>query len=354
MRHWIVSAPFDLGFVLGPAMAATAAVLLIPALQSPQLPLWGWIVVTLSVDVAHTWTTLYVTYLDPEAYGRRKSLFLCVPLACLAAGALAYAVGTSFAVKVYTYAAVWHFVRQQYGFMRFYKRVRREREALDAWIDGAAVYAATLYPVFYWHCEPARSTAAWFATRGFFNLPETWLPAGRCLYASALILFVLRQGFLLVRGRDVNWGKAGVIVTTAAAWYTGMVALNSTFAFLIAIGITHGIPYYALVWLYGHRKWSGDPSWRRLLFAKSLAGVLLFLSIAWIISYVEMGVLSALTGSHTGAYFELTREFPISAGSSAVLLPVLFMFQTTHYVLDAYIWRLNAANPNLEGLIFRE
>src|SRR3712207_5118006 len=75
---WIVSPRFDIA-LLGVPAAGTALLLLTPAdtgMADGLVPLWAFLLLVVAVDVAHVWATLYLSYLDREAFARRRLLFL--------------------------------------------------------------------------------------------------------------------------------------------------------------------------------------------------------------------------------------------------------------------------------------
>ncbi|MFH4043607.1 hypothetical protein WAI98_20490, partial [Acinetobacter baumannii] len=45
-------------------------------------------------------------------------------------------------------------------------------------------------------------------------------------------------------------GKDIVVATTAICWYLGIVAFNSDYAFTVTNVIIHGVPYFALIYVY--------------------------------------------------------------------------------------------------------
>ena len=59
---WIVSRRFDVGLILGPPLLAVLVVLLVPTLRASDVPLWGWLVFVVCIDVAHVYASLYRTY----------------------------------------------------------------------------------------------------------------------------------------------------------------------------------------------------------------------------------------------------------------------------------------------------
>ena len=48
----------------------------------------------------------------------------------------------------------------------------------------------------------------------------------------------------------LNIGKDIVVATTAICWYVGIVVFNSDYAFTVTNVIIHGVPYFALIYVY--------------------------------------------------------------------------------------------------------
>ncbi|MFX7784540.1 hypothetical protein ABTJ92_20165, partial [Acinetobacter baumannii] len=85
---------------------------------------------------------------------RSSSLLVSVPVFCWLAGFLLYLQGAGAFWSALAYLAVFHFVRQQYGFLRIYSR--HEPGGFARKIDAALIYLATRYPLAYWHAHIPR------------------------------------------------------------------------------------------------------------------------------------------------------------------------------------------------------
>jgi len=121
-QPWIYRAPADLVFILAPAFVVTAAVLLFPEYFSGETSPLAWILLVVGIDVAHVYSTLFRTYFDREARKRYRELLVGIPIACWVGGVVLYGSGKFVFWRVLAYLAVFHFVRQQYGFFRLYAR----------------------------------------------------------------------------------------------------------------------------------------------------------------------------------------------------------------------------------------
>ena len=144
-----------------------------------------------------------------------------------------------------------------------------------------------------------------------------------------------------------------MVASTALTWYVGIVTFNSDFAFTITNVVAHGVPYMALVWLYGRRKWSGTRSWREWLHHPAFVPVFLGLILA--LGYFEESIWDMFIWRERGSLYpgaEISQQLPDEA--FAAIVPLLVLPQATHYVLDAWIWKFDSSNPGLRYYLFLE
>src|ERR1700733_14759798 len=131
-----------------------------------SLPLWVWVSLILLVDVAHVYATLFRTYLHKDAFEKNRTFLLALPAACWIAGSLLYSLNDLFFWRVLAYLAVFHFIRQQFGFVVLYSRKDPPRLRTFRWLDCACVYIATIYPMLFWHTHMPRNFS-WFVAGDF-------------------------------------------------------------------------------------------------------------------------------------------------------------------------------------------
>ena len=224
-RPWLFSAPIDLAFLYIPVWSVWLLCLGLDAdtLARP-LPLWVWAVFIVGIDVAHVWSTLFRTYLDREEFGLHRLLLLHTPWIVFAFAFGLAAWSDLLFWRLLAYVALFHFIRQQFGFMALYRAVSGRRQPAKFFSDTAVIYLATLYPVLYWHATDDRAFS-WFVEGDFIRLPAffdavPWLEtACTALYAAVLLGWTAeewRQG-----AGAVAWGKILWLWTTAGTWYLG-------------------------------------------------------------------------------------------------------------------------------------
>jgi hypothetical protein len=340
---WLFSPRVDVCVFAGSA-AASLVLLWVGAragVLEEDSPDWAWVPAVLLVDVAHVYATAFRVYFDAEELRRRLWLYALVPALALVLGVALYSEGEALFWRTLAYLAVFHFVRQQYGWVALYRARLGERGRLGWWVDAAAVYMATLYPLIYWHAHLPRRFW-WFLAGDFAALPLWVEQAARPVYYLALGAYALRSAHAwLVRGAG-NPGKDVVVVTTAVCWYAGIVAFNSDYAFTVTNVVIHGVPYMALVWWYARRRAPQAATPYRWL----VRWPLVFLATLWLMAYVEELFWDRGVWHERGWLFGGAWD---ASALKTLLVPLLALPQVTHYVLDGFIWR-RKSNPQLSLL----
>jgi hypothetical protein len=353
VRPWLFSARLDLALFGGTAAIALGLALALAPRVGASEPAWVWITGVLLVDVAHVWATAFVVYLDPAEWRRRRLLYAGVPAACFAVAVAVYATAGPAALwRAVAYLAVFHFVRQQYGWVMLYRARGGLRGSRGRWIDGATIYAATLYPLLAWHASLPREFA-WMRPGDFVSGLPAWIAAAAgWVYAALLVAYVAHA----LRERPVIWGKHVVVATTAACWYVGIVGTNSDFAFTVTNVFIHGVPYLALVYLYARGAAAEAASARGAAAQivgsarrprRGARGLVAFLATLWLVAYLEE-LLWDRAVWHDRPW--LFGDGVDVGGAALVIVPLLLTPQLAHYVLDAFLWR-RSANPRLGRLL---
>lgn len=302
-----------------------------------DLPEWGWLAFVLVIDVAHVYSTLFRTYLDRAELRRRPARYAGVPLAAYAAGVALHLQGAAVFWRVLAYAALFHFVRQQVGWVAVYRAREGRPGRLDRFLDDSVIYAATLYPVLVWHTRLDESHFAWFVAGDFVDL-SGWraaVPVARIAWVAALVAFLARQTLRALSDGIFPLGKTVVVVTTAIVWYVGIVATNSDFDFTVTNVIVHGVPYVALLYAYARARRTDAPA---SLGSQIVAGGFgAFAGLLLVLAFVEETAWDRLVWHERSWLFG--DGVDIGAAALAWLVPLLAVPQVTHYILDGMLWR---------------
>jgi hypothetical protein len=362
-QPWIHSAALDSLFILSPPLIVSMTLLLFPDYfnQTEEVPPWIWMSLIVGVDVAHVYSSLYRTYFDREEFSRRSAVYLLTPLFCWAAGAILYSLGALVFWRILAYLAVFHFIRQQYGFMMIYGRGERHHPWWLRRFDVLVIYATMLFPLLYWHTHLPRNFN-WFIEGDFIALPRS-VPENLFLglYGVLLVFYVVKEGLLSARDRMINFPKNLLVLGTAAAWSIGIIFYNGDLAFTATNVIAHGIPYTALVWIYCHRKWSHSSKEKRdtgRLAPQfySVTFLPLFLGLLFFFAYVEEGAWDILIWrDHPTLFGQWSDLWQVSDHQTlSWLVPLLALPQMTHYVLDGFIWRMNRPDSDLKQILLKD
>ena len=339
--YWLFSRGIDLTVFLG---SAVAALLLLAVgwqlgVLNGESPEWTWVMAVLFIDVAHVWSTSFRVYFDWAEFKRRFWLYLLVPVFGYAVGVALYSEGQLVFWKALAAVAVFHFIRQQYGWVALYRRKLKETQRWSWWIDALAVYLASIYPLAFWMTRLPRNFE-WFVPNDFFSLPAFVETVLFPIYVLALAAYAAKSIYLYITDGFLNIGKDIVVATTAICWYVGIVVFNSDYAFTVTNVIIHGVPYFALIYVYARmRRESSGPVYRTLS-----SNWLVFLATLWAIAYFEELFWNR------GVWHE--RQWLFGGDWNwgelkTYLVPLLALPQITHYVLDGFIWR-KRNNPELK------
>ncbi len=340
---WLYAPAFDSLFILFPPFAALIAVLLMPVRfrATAEMPVMGWVILVLLVDVAHVYSTLFNTYFDKPRFRRHRLLYLAIPVACYLFGVVLHLIDGMLFWRVIAYLAVFHFIRQQYGFMRLYSR-NDTAGRFPKIIDAITIYAATLYPLIYWHSTPGRNFN-WFIEGDFNLLPNELIKSiAGSLYVLILILYAAKELWQYFTTKSFNLPKNLVVAGTVVSWYCGIVLFNGDMAFTALNVVAHGIPYMALVWAVTRKPLQqSNTSEPAPVAIFNRYNILVFLGSLFVLAYLEEGLWDGMIWrEHTGVFHWFT-SLPVIEGHVALslLVPLLSLPQSTHYVLDGFIWK---------------
>lgn len=334
MCPWLFNAKTDLLAFGGSAAAALLLVAVGGSLGwlEQDTPDWLWITSVLLIDVAHVYATGFRVYFDQAELRRRAWLYWLVPLLAFVIGAALYSEGSRLFWRTLAYVAVFHFVRQQYGWVALYRAKAGERDGIGRAIDSAAIYLATIYPLVFWHSHSRRFS--WFVAADFVEVPVLAERILAPIYWGTLALYFSHSAYRAIWLRQSNPGKDLVVATTALCWYVGIVGLNSDYAFTVTNVITHGVPYMVLVaWVRPTRP--VDPS-ATAVTSRPKWNWLRFVGVLWLLAYAEELLWDCGVWHDRSWLFGPAWDI---GDWDQVLVPLLAVPQITHYVLDGFIWR---------------
>lgn len=351
-KPWLKNWHFDLGFIILPAYAALFLVFLFSEQlnHTTQIPLWVWVCLVLAIDVSHVYSTLFRTYFNSNEFEENKLIFTLIPVFVWIVGAIIYSFDGLLFWRFLAYVAVFHFIRQQYGFVRLYSR-NDNSSKLEVWFDQLCIYVFTLYPIIFWHTHLPRNFH-WFVDGDFLSgVPKQFEKISFVIYLAVLVLFFLKEVFLVFKLKKMNILKLLVVISTAMTWYFGIVYFNGDMIFTLTNIVAHGIPYLALIWLYGERE--KDKVHAPLIFNRfsykfffSKYSLPIYFGLLFVFAFLEEGFWAGLVWREHLEFFKIFSSFPIVTSRETLswLVPLLTLPQATHYVLDGFIWKVRDKN----------
>src|SRR5690606_34377212 len=175
-------------------------------------------------------------------------------------------------------------------------------------IDAVAIYAATLYPIIYWHCTPGRNFN-WFLQGDFIISNAAMVrPVAAWLYVAVLIAYVVKEFVVYTRTRRFNLPRNLIIAGTFLSWYFGIVYFNGDMAFTLLNVVAHGIPYMALVYIFRQKE---RPLTIRSSVARPLLSVAMFVVPLILFAWVEEGLWDGMVWREHHQVFGFFSSLPL-------------------------------------------
>lgn len=341
---WIISKKADLLLLFGPVWLCWLIIFSLPSeVTSIDAPLWVWVVFVIGIDVSHVWSTLFRTYLDHEEFQNHRRLLTWTPLVVFTLTLLVASFSLHLFWRILAYVAVFHFMKQQFGFMRIYKAKASDfRKQVIS--DNFVIYWSMLYPVLFWHMNIDRNFS-WFMAGDFvqWNIKHIGLfnTIGSGIYLVVIGAWLIQE--LAFSSTRLPIGKILWVMTTATNWFLGIVWFNSDLIFTLTNVIAHGVPYLALVYFYQNKKMKLRKQWISPRFLGH------FLLVILVLAMVEEIFWEVMVNKEFRSIFP-TVEVPYVILVLATAL--LSVPQITHYVVDGFIWKSNEKNPYLKKVLF--
>ena len=163
------------------------------------------------------------------------------------------------------------------------------------------------------------------------------------LYFVIVVTYIIKEIIAWTKEKFINIPKLAIITGTLLSWYFGIVYFNGDMAFTLLNVVSHGIPYMALVWIYGQKNYTKPGKGNRFLqIVFSRYGIVLFLGFIFLFAFIEEGLWDMAVWQEHKTIFGTTRLPSISLNEKllAFIVPLLALPQITHYILDGFIWRI--------------
>lgn len=321
-----------------------------PGMMYPEYsPLWFFFF-TVIFDVSHVWGSLYRGYFHRENMKRHRSLLIAIPIFSFTLLVIAWWIGyfsgrELYILPIYILAwfAVFHFIKQQVGFMMLYSRRESSEEIWSSWKnrgDMLMMWTVTIIPMLYWWTHYESVSFEWFEAGEFAliadilpTMPYIWI-----VYFLAILLYTIFQLVLSFSWHQSNPLKYFYLLGTALVWYFGIVFYNSAIIFWFGNMLVHGMNYYGIIIGSTLKEKEKYPP----LFQKSIFKyIYLFLPASLILFALieEYSWDQFLWQSRSSIFWEYFYNSIISPLGISLVVAWLWSIQLTHYILDRYIWK---------------
>lgn len=331
-NNWIHKPITDYIFILFPSFISVIFVFIFQNkfnYWEEKYSFFNWLILIVFIDVAHVYSTLYKTYFNPKEREKRFKLLVILPIFALISSLFLYQFGANFYWSIMAYIAVFHFVKQQYGFMKLYSRNELYK---ICWLDNLCIYNATLFPMLFWFLSPKRNFT-WFTENEFISYESPNLIfLLKFIYYIIIIIYIFYLFWNWNKHKYFNFQKISIILGTYFTWYFGIVYFNNDLIFTLLNVVAHGVPYIALIY-FNQRKEKHDFLIPKLT---SKIGLIFFIGIL---------LMFALTEEFLWEYTVWNEHIHVHQFINPfekwhwVLVPLLTVPQLTHYILDGYIWK---------------
>lgn len=354
---WLFGRYKDLMLLFIPVWVIWGVLFFLPShILVQDIPLWLWVVFILGIDVTHVWSTIFRTYLDREEFKNNKTVLILAPaVAFILLWGLARE-DISYFWRSLAYLAVFHFMKQQYGFFALYTAKAKVVQHHRVFKDKAVLYFSMLYPLLFWHLSDRNFV--WFVAGDFLqaSVHYPWRLVIESVYWVAMIGW-LTEELLLIKHKinPLSLGRILWLFTTVFNWYLGIVFFNSDVAFTLTNVIAHGVPYLALIIIYQIKK----DKFKGIFTSKKAIGIVVsIIVLSFTFAFTEEYLWDMLVNREKGDFFTSVFSYPMDTAASSqwqiLAIVLLSLPQVTHYILDGFIWKMNAANPHVKHLITSE
>lgn len=307
-------------------------------------PLWLFLF-AIVFDVAHVWGSLYMVYFNKIAFSEHKKLYILTPIIAFLFSFLLVLYDVSWTILFWLiwFFAVYHFIKQQVGFILLYWNKEKNLDNLDRFMDKLIWWSITWFPILYWFTNLDTRNYIWFFQGEFLKLPDIFFPFLWIVFILIVWFYIIYELFRIFTGKKVNSLKYFYVFATFYIWFNWIVWNNSLLIFAFWNILLHWLNYLGLTYLSTKNK---IESWNY----KTFSIVKLFLKLWFIWFFILLFIVAIFEEYLWDQFFRHENlEFWWSSLAIyveqipnfiyAIIIWLLALPQLTHYYLDWYIWR---------------
>jgi len=343
-NNWISSPRFDLSFIILPPILGLFFGIILSSdnqlLQSIQVQL---VVVLVIIDLAHLISMWFRIYTSGQEGPREIKKYWLIYAGLIA---LFFTIGMfkkfNYVFPFITYFAIFHNIRQNYGFYSFYRK-NETKNLNEIKFEKFFFHLISLFPLILWHMNPKGFDNYW--SRDFLSIPYIeYLKLPLIIVFGASIILYCVLSFRKYKNNDLSPTKIIFLLAVTFGWYGTMLVAKETLSLFLAIISAHAIAYLFFVWkLYNNQmKSTLSKVTDKILLKKNLV----FFGFVLCFGYIARGFIETSLQSNglrdfwgAGFWHELGNV------DNNILLVFLFVFpfatQVSHFVIDGFIWKPN-------------
>jgi len=326
---WLKDTRFDLGFIAGIALIASAMsgiTILWPALFLTMLAVHSW-----AFGYEHLWATYTKLFGHAEDRSRHLYLLLFFPIILFILYLIGRAHGMIGLYVVYFFGQFFHTVRQSWGLAQEYRR-----QAGGLIWDSRRLSEITLWSIpiwgFLYRCNQRPDE---------FLFQDFWLPPVSratviiaAITSAILWLYWMYSRVKAYRRRELALGHTLYMISHALIYLAGYILIDELCSGWLLVNVWHNVQYIAYVWFYHNRRFASgvNPHARTLswLTQRGYGRLALYCALTLAFALPVYYVLP-LAGTSFDALVKNT------AVPAAITVGLSLTFH--HYLIDSLVWR---------------
>lgn len=307
----------------------------------------------LIVDFGHIFAQWFRIFSNPMETRKSKTRYICFCVSTyFVIGAILMA-PTLEAVRSFTiYLVIWHFVKQQYGYIRIYSRTDGPKSKVVERLEKFFIQASMFYPVFYSHYRPELKGFYWES--GYIHIPEGPGSVVNALFAASVIgagcFYCYHEYKRSKKNAMFNWPKNLALLGGLLGWNLAVFMSRGNSTIFFTVVLVHDMTYIMMVWLTGRRDRklqtadSNPKEWQEWLRWTSPLGFVWYFFTLNLVGLIVICAYYQIEKGHLayevffGDFFSALPSLKDTA-FSGFGTSIFFTTQVTHYVMDGYLWK---------------
>jgi hypothetical protein len=151
----------------------------------------------------------------------------------------------SYYIYFVAYLAAFHFIRQEYGWMKISSAFDKTLPNSIATLDKITTYTMTIVP-FIW-LSRKENAGFWYEHGDVFLIPDIIASIGLYFFWLIVFLFLFFNTIHALKTKTLNLSKFLVFINTFFGWYVSFIFIESGWIRVLYLICHHGIPYYFIV-----------------------------------------------------------------------------------------------------------